>query len=243
MEISTTRINLISGPRNMSTAFMYSWASRSDTQVVDEPWFGYYLAKTGIIYHPGTDQVLKSMPTTWDAVLEQSIFCTIEVPVYFIKGMAHHLIHNDLRCLLELKNLFLIRDPAKLIASFAKVIDEPSMADIGLRREWELYSWLCTEGRNPTVIDSDTIRKDPPAALRKICSLMEIPFSGEMLRWEAGPKPYDGVWAKYWYHSAWKSTGYAPYIGRDIDVHKRHRNLYEEALPYYRLLKQQAVQL
>ena len=37
------RICLWSGPRNISTALMYSFAQRSDTIVYDEPFYAYYL--------------------------------------------------------------------------------------------------------------------------------------------------------------------------------------------------------
>ena len=37
------RICLWSGPRNVSTALMYSFAQRPDTRVVDEPLYGHYL--------------------------------------------------------------------------------------------------------------------------------------------------------------------------------------------------------
>ena len=35
------RLNVWSGPRNVSTALMYSFAQRSDTRVVDEPLYAY----------------------------------------------------------------------------------------------------------------------------------------------------------------------------------------------------------
>ena len=37
-----------SGPRNISTALMRSWSSRKDTYVTDEPFYAYYLNKTGL---------------------------------------------------------------------------------------------------------------------------------------------------------------------------------------------------
>ena len=45
-------INLISGPRNLSTALKYSFAQRPDTKVIDEPIYAHYLLSTGIS-HPG----------------------------------------------------------------------------------------------------------------------------------------------------------------------------------------------
>ena len=41
-------INLISGPRNISTALMYSFAQRSDCQVWDEPFYANYNGFTQI---------------------------------------------------------------------------------------------------------------------------------------------------------------------------------------------------
>ena len=32
-----------------------------------------------------------------------------------------------------------------------------------------------------------------------------------MLSWPAKPREEDGIWAKYWYHSLHKSTGFLPY--------------------------------
>jgi hypothetical protein len=30
-----------------------------------------------------------------------------------------------------------------------------------------------------------------------------------MLSWPAGPRPTDGIWAKYWYANVWASTGFS----------------------------------
>ena len=53
-------INLISGPRNLSTALMYSFSRRPDTTVIDEPFYAHYLSTTGID-HPGREDTLKFM--------------------------------------------------------------------------------------------------------------------------------------------------------------------------------------
>ena len=87
----TKRVHLISGPRNISTAFMYSWANRLSTKVIDEPLYAYYLDQTGIKYHPGIENILRSQSTDWNYILENSIFCEIKESVYFIKNLS--LIH------------------------------------------------------------------------------------------------------------------------------------------------------
>ncbi len=57
-----------SGPRTVSTALMRSFGNRPDTVVVDEPLYGYYLARTGID-HPGRDEVIASQPGDWRVAL------------------------------------------------------------------------------------------------------------------------------------------------------------------------------
>ena len=70
--MSNARINLISGPRNISTALMYSFASRSDTMVVDEPMYAYYLSQVDID-HPGQDEIMKALPKDIETVLSLSL--------------------------------------------------------------------------------------------------------------------------------------------------------------------------
>src|ERR687883_192922 len=46
------KLSVWSGPRNVSTALMYSFRQRPDTLVVDEPLYGHYLRVTSAD-HPG----------------------------------------------------------------------------------------------------------------------------------------------------------------------------------------------
>lgn len=233
----TKRINLISGPRNISTALMYAWANRPDTTVVDEPMYAYYLKSTGITYHPGIPETMAAMPSDLEAVKKQLIFQIIPSDLYFIKGMAHHYVHCNLNFLLELENVFLIRHPKQLIASFSKIIEHPTMMDIGLKREWEIYNYLRGKGKSPIVLDSNIVLTNPKTVLTQLCDSLSVPFDEAMLRWKAGPIPEDGAWAKYWYHSVWQSTGWgAP--DTTVRILPNHLiSLYDEAMPYYEWLK------
>lgn len=237
MNLETTRINLISGPRNISTALMYSFANRADTEVVDEPMYAYYLKHTGVDYHPGTEEILAALPQNMETVKEKYIFNALDMSVYFIKGMAHHYVDVDLGFLTKLRNLFLIRDPYQLIASFAQVIDQPTMKDIGLKREWELCQYLMSQGKNPIVIDSNETLANPKQTLTELCAKLGIPFSNKMLSWEKGPIPQDGCWAKYWYKNVWNSTGFKKQSTSSRVLPQRLQGLYEECLVYYDLLK------
>ncbi len=232
-----TRINLISGPRNISTAMMYAWANRPDTSVVDEPMYAYYLDQTGIDYHPGTSDVLASLPTDLQSVLSEYFFQPVDRDIYFIKGMAHHYVNCNLDFLLELKNVFLIRHPNQLIASFAKVIEHPTMQDIGLQKEWEIYQYLIARGQSPIVLDSNEVLKSPRQVLSKLCQKLDIDFDERLLSWAPGSIAEDGVWAPYWYDNVWKSIGWGPPDNRIRPLKKDLLPLYNEAMYYYNQLR------
>lgn len=232
------KINLISGPRNISTALMYAFAQRSDTQVLDEPFYGYYLATTGV-EHPGREEVLENMLTSTSRILDEVIFAPQKTPVLFIKNMAHHLIQGDVDFLLQLINVFLIRDPKQLIASFAQVMPSPTMNDIGVKRQYELFHFLQSKtGQIPIVLNSSELLKNPRAVLLQLCQALHIPFEEQMLSWKAGPIKEDGIWAKYWYQNVHQSTGFELQSHGDRPLPDHCKTLYEEALPYYHELNQ-----
>jgi len=61
--------------------------------------------------------------------------------------------------------------------------------------------------KDVVVVLSDDLVSRPEGTLRALCKKLDIPFTVRMLSWPAGPKPYDGCWAKYWYRATHKSTG------------------------------------
>lgn len=200
------RLNLISGPRNISTALMYSFAQRIDTIVLDEPFYGFYLNKSGA-EHPGKEAVMKAQPIDESVVLN-SIFGEWSKDVLFIKNMAHHIELMDEGFLYNVTSIFLIRNPTQIIASYAQVIENPVMRDIGIEYQYELFNRLVERGQQPVVIDSETILANPALVLEKVCDYIGIEYTTDMLHWQPGPKTYDGVWAKHWYASVHASSGF-----------------------------------
>ena len=191
-------INLISGPRNLSTALMYSFAQRPDTIVIDEPFYAHYLISTNID-HPSREETINSMPSDINKVLE-FIDSKKNYEIVFLKNMAHHHMNMDLSLLKKMTNLFLIRNPKQLIASFAQVIPNPTINDIGLQKSWELFEYVSKIQENtPIVLDSAEILNNPEKLLSKLCGLLKINFYEEMLSWPKGGIKEDGVWAKHWY--------------------------------------------
>jgi hypothetical protein len=237
----TAAICLWSGPRNVSTALMYSFAQNEHVAVIDEPLYGHYLRVTGA-EHPGRNEVIAAMNCDGDSVMGELLLRQAQDPEprLFIKHMAHHLVEIDLGFLRETCNIFLIRDPRDMLPSLSIQLPEPRLADTGLRRQWELYSGLLEAGQYPAILDSRELLTNPRNVLSALCEHIGLPFTPAMLSWEAGARPEDGVWAPHWYHAVHQSTGFAPYRPK-TGFPERLRALLDECQPWYDKLFEHAI--
>lgn len=242
--MNKTILSIWSGPRNISTALMYSFAQRNDTLVIDEPLYAHYLRVTkDVIEHPGKANILASMEQDGNKVMHDLIHRdTTDKSLIFLKQMAHHLTQLDEATFLpHLKNVLLIRNPYRVIISFAKVIPNPSIRDVGIKRQYELYEQLTQLGQDVPVLDSKAILLNPEGVLRKLCERIGVEFDKRMLHWQAGKRPEDGIWAKYWYKNVHQSTGFQPYKERTEVLADELIPLWEECKPYYDFLYEKAI--
>ena len=225
-----TRIAMWSGPRTVSTALMRAWENRPDTVVADEPLYAFYLDRTGLD-HPGRTEVIASQPTDWRVVLAQLTSAPLPggIVISYAKHMTHHLLPEvDPAALAPLRHAHLIRDPRELLASYARVRTEPTLADLGIRQQAEIF-----ETFGGPVVDSRDLLADPEGILRALCRALDVPFDARMLCWPAGPRDSDGVWAPYWYDSVHASTGFAAYRPPAGPLPARLEPLAERCLPYF----------
>jgi hypothetical protein len=74
-----------------------------------------------------------------------------------------------------------------------------------------------------------------------VCEQLGIPFDPAMLRWEAGARPEDGVWAKHWYANVHRSTGFTPQPTSTRPLPAHCEDLYHEARPLYEALHAHAI--
>jgi hypothetical protein len=229
-----TRIAMWSGPRTVSTALMRAWENRPDTAVTDEPLYAFYLHRTNLP-HPGREAVLASQPTDWRVALARLTGDPLPpgVSIGYAKHMTHHLLPEvDRAALAPLRHAHLIRDPRELLASYARVRAEPTLADLGLAQQAEIF-----ERFGGPVVDSRDLLTGPEPVLRALCRALGVPFDHRMLSWPAGPRDSDGVWAPYWYDSVRASTGFAAYRPPDEPLPARLEPLAERCLPYYERLR------
>ncbi len=230
------RIAMWSGPRNLSTAMMYAFAARGDMSVMDEPFYAAYLAATGLD-HPMRAEILAAQPTDPARVVAQ-ITAPVSTPHCYQKHMSQHMLPGIPRGWMKgFTNIFLIRHPARVIASYAAKREQPVLADIGFTQQAELFDELRAAGQAPVVIDSHDIRDNPEAMLRALCDAIGLGWDPAMLSWKPGGIPEDGAWAPHWYGSVWKSTGFAGAEGPLPQVTGPLAQVEKDATPAYEHLK------
>jgi hypothetical protein len=236
------RICMWSGPRNISTALMYSFAQRDDTVVYDEPLYAHYLSKSPAReYHPGAEEVIATMENDGEKVVRDLILGDQPKPVAFFKHMTHHLFDLDPGFLSKTINVLLTRDPVDMLPSFAKRIENLSVRDVGYKAHIELLNKLRALGQDPPVLDAKQVLLNPKKVLGDLCGRMGITFQDSMLSWPAGARPEDGSWATYWYKSVHQSTGFNKYDRRYEPFPEALKPLLEECKPYYEQLSTIAI--
>jgi hypothetical protein len=232
------RIAAWSGPRNISTAMMRAWENREDSFVSDEPLYAAYLATTQLD-HPGRDDVIDAGETDWRRVV-----ATLSGPVpngravWYQKHMSHHLLPGMATDWIHaLTNVFLIRDPSAVVASYLKSRASVVPADIGLLQQVELFDALVARsGTMPMVIEADAFLRNPASHLKALCAGCGIDFTPRMLSWPAGPRATDGIWAPHWYDAVWKSTGFEPWRPREVRLGADAQRVADACRPAYERL-------
>lgn len=204
----TRRIAMWSGPRNLSTAMMRSFGARADTFVSDEPFYGAYLKATGDD-QPMKEAVIASMDCDWHGVA-RTMSGACDRPVWYQKHMAHHMEGpvgiGDLN---DHTHAFLIRDPRRVVASYAAKRVQVRPDHLGVARQQDYFDREADRlGQAPPVIDSADILADPPAMLASLCTALNIDWDPAMLHWPPGRRDTDGIWAAHWYGAVEASTGF-----------------------------------
>src|SRR5581483_10350233 len=142
-EVRVVRIAMWSGPRNISTAMMRAWGNRSDTAVIDEPFYACYLKMTGK-KHPGADEVIAAGETDWRKVVDRLIGpAPVGNRIVFQKQMAHYLLPGIERALLgHVTNCFPIREPGEVITSYVKKRENPALEDLAFVQQAEIFDFV-----------------------------------------------------------------------------------------------------
>ena len=232
----TLRIAMWSCSRNVSTATMRSWGSRSDTTVVDEPLYAAWLRSTGA-QHPMRDTILAHHESDWRRVLD-GLLGPQSSEILYEKHISKHLLPQmDRSWLATHRHAFLIRHPHPMLLSFQRKLEQVTVEETGLPQQMELWSWLHDHhGITAPVVDSRDLLTDPEGVLQRLCAALEVPWDPAMLRWEPGLRSTDGVWAPHWYDAVTTSSGFRPWAPKPGELSPELQAVHDACLPAYRFL-------
>jgi hypothetical protein len=139
----------------------------------------------------------------------------------------------------RVRNAFLIRHPRAVLASYALKRATVTASDIGFVQQRELFEREADRlGAAPPVVDAADVLESPGATLERLCAALGISYAPSMLRWTAGRRTTDGVWAPAWYLSVERSTGFdspGPRLDEPLPPHLQA--LADEAQPHYEALR------
>jgi hypothetical protein len=237
--MAAIRIAMWSGPRNISTAMMRSFEARGDCAVTDEPFYAAYLHRTGID-HPMREEVIASQSLD-DRQVAGTLTGAVpgDKPIWYQKHMTLHMIDEiDRTWMAQVRNAYLIREPAAVLASYAAKRAQVTLLDIGFVQQRELFEIEADRlGSSPPVVDAADVLRDPARTLRLLCEALGITYTPAMLKWPPGRRATDGVWAPAWYHAVERSTGFsAPQAKQAPPLPAHLAMLEEQARPHYEAL-------
>jgi hypothetical protein len=224
---------------------MRSFGSRSDTFVSDEPFYGAYLKAT-CDPQPKADEVIASMDCDWQSVARTMTGpCPTGAPVWYQKHMAHHMVgpiaHDDLP---GLRHAFLIRDPARVVASYANKRVAVRPEHLGVERQVEFFEREADRlGRVPPVVDSADILRDPATMLERLCQALGMAWDCAMLTWQPGIRETDGIWASHWYDSVAASTGFGSPDEKRVELDDQAQRVADICRPHYERLAEHRIRV
>lgn len=244
---------------------MYSFAQRPDTKVVDEPLYAAYLSKNSNISRPYREELLQIQELDPNKVINELYqdLVSSDRNVMIAKHMARHSVGVEESLLqrtiqigdieIEIKHVFLIRDPMSMIISWNKKMEvhneKCSLESTCFGHIVHLFSKLRSQESPTIVVDSDILMKYPEEVMIELCTRLNIPFHPLQLHWEAGPKPYDGLWAAYWYGDVHQSTGFGEGFVSEAalstpkfeTLSKDQMSVYRDSLPFFELMNRHAI--
>ena len=203
---------------------MYSFKSRGDCSVVDEPLYAHYVNETNV-YRPYKDALFNTQSTSFKQVKDEILFNEkkYETDLVFFKHMGKQLLpETDWSWILDCYNVILLRHPRDVLASFNVGLGDnmdDATNESGLMDLYNIYNYVIENNNNKnnnnnnnkiSIIFHDDLMNNPEGTLKTLCDELDIPFRKQMLKWEKGGIEEDGCWASTWYHSSHNSTCFTP---------------------------------
>lgn len=181
-------------------------------------------------------------PTSYAGIKRMLLDAAKAGPV-FVKDMCYYVadyLARDDEFVARLRSTFLIRDPARAIASYLRLDPEVTREEIGLDSQWRVFEQvrrLCPG--TPVVIDAEDLQTCPVETVAAYCAAVGLPFMPHALHWEAALPP-DWQFVAGWHEALAGSQG----LGRaqvvsppDRATHPALPRLLAYHQPYYERLR------
>lgn len=224
-------------PRSISTAFERVMIERGDLNILHEPFsYYYYVKQDGATIEQ--QYVDPEHPTDYAGIKDHIQASATDKPAFFKDMCAHcyDALAEDEALLKQLHNTFLIRDPAKAIASYYAMNPRVTLDEIGLKQICGIFEKAkALNGEPPIVVDADDLEDDPDGIIRAYCQRLGLPFISEAMSWTPEHQEEWEIW-KDWHTDAAQSTGIQKSMERfevTIDNSDHLKHFYDRSWPYY----------
>jgi hypothetical protein len=195
-------------PRSVSTAFVRMMMERPEVTVVHEPLV--ILTDTGSFDVPapgGGAVTARTVPEVVAALRELSAAGPV-----FVKDTLEYPytdFFDDPSLLDGAAHTFIVRDPARTIASHAAIKPELACHEVGFEHELRLFELVRDRtGTAPPVVDADALLADPPGVVRAYCAAIGWDFRPATLRWAPADRA-EFAENRRWHLDAIGSSGFA----------------------------------
>lgn len=244
------RIAMWSPPRARSTMMMRVFEALG-CAVFDEPFYPYWLKTLNKVNDPGFKAAINNHDTDWRSIIDLVLGPIPEDRVwYYQKHMAIHMLDEvDLTWMNQVRNCFLIRNPAEVIVSMAEFRNlkpgesqgvEEAARLVGIPQLRRIFDLACeTCGGIPPIIDANDVLDNPTRVLGGFCDAIGMDFIPDKpIRWEPGRHKYDGAWADAWYGKVYKTTCLEPYKPKQLTVAPELQAVVDYCMPVYEHIAQ-----
>lgn len=194
-------------PRAVSTAFLRMMIERGDTTVVHEPLVT--LADFGKVEMAAPGGGTVELDSAAD-VLAQLRLLAAERAVFSKDTLEYRYAHlyEHPEQLADFHHVFIVRDPAKAIASHYAMKPTVARAEIGYEHQAELFDVVrATGAHEPLVISAERLVEDPAAVVEAFCDKVGLPYLAQALRWTPQERP-EWRLTKQWHVDATASAGF-----------------------------------
>jgi len=190
------------------------------------------------------DQIIEHHEPDLNKVIDL-VSATPATGVFYQKHISTHMLdHIPLDWMDKVSNLFLIRDPRYMVASYTAKRDSATATDLGYTQLETLFETAAAlPNQTPLVIDSRRFLEKPEAHLRYICSHLKIEFEQRMLSWPAGARSTDGIWHAHWYDSVKSSTQFGAPRTSLPELNNDQQSIADQCMPHFEALNRHALNL